>query len=65
MKLTDIAERLGCTVVGDGEIDITGAAGMEVATPSELTFLANPRYGPKVKLSRAGAILVKEPIEGV
>jgi UDP-3-O-[3-hydroxymyristoyl] glucosamine N-acyltransferase len=65
MKLTDIAERLGCTVVGNGEMEITGVAGMEAATPSELTFLANPRYGPKVKLSRAGAILVKEPIEGV
>lgn len=62
MKLRDIAARLNCELSGDGEIEITGVAGMEHAGPGELTFLANPKYAHKVKLSRAGAILVSEPL---
>lgn len=46
-------------------MEITGVAGIEQAGPSQLTFLSNPRYAPKAKLSRAGAILVKQPIEGL
>ena len=36
---------------------------MEHAGPTELTFLANPKYAPRVKHSRAGAILVAQPLE--
>jgi len=60
MKLREIAARLGCELSGDGEIEITGVAGMEHAGPAELTFLANPKYAHKVKQTRAGAILVSE-----
>jgi UDP-3-O-[3-hydroxymyristoyl] glucosamine N-acyltransferase len=60
--LRDLAARLGCELRGDGELEITGVAGMEQAGPSELTFLANPKYAHKVKHSRAGAILVSEPL---
>ncbi len=63
MKLREIAGRLGCELRGDGEIEITGVAGMEQAGPSELTFLANPRYAPKVKHTRAGAILAAEEVK--
>ncbi len=62
MKLRQIAEILGCQLLGDPEIEITGLAGMEHAGPTELTFLANPKYAHKVKHSRAGAILVSEPV---
>ncbi|MCX6620550.1 MAG: UDP-3-O-(3-hydroxymyristoyl)glucosamine N-acyltransferase [Acidobacteria bacterium] len=65
MKLAEIAERLGCTVHGDPDLEITGVAGMEQASPTELTFLANPKYAPKVKASRAAAILVTEPLTGL
>ncbi len=62
MKLREIARYLGCELVGDGEIEITGVAGLEQAGPTELTFLANPKYGPKVRRTRAAAILVSEPV---
>jgi UDP-3-O-[3-hydroxymyristoyl] glucosamine N-acyltransferase len=62
IRLGDLAARLGCTVHGDPEIQITGVAGVERAGPTELTFLANPKYAPKVKETRAGAILVKQPL---
>ena len=65
MKLREIAEALGCRLEGDGDLEITGVAGMEHAGPSQLTFLANPKYAPKVKQTRAGAILAAEAARGI
>src|ERR1700694_2914744 len=62
MLLRHLASQLGCELLGDGEIDITGVAGMEHAVPGQLTFLANLTYAPKVKHTRASAILVSEPV---
>jgi UDP-3-O-[3-hydroxymyristoyl] glucosamine N-acyltransferase len=57
MKLRDIAAALGCRLEGDRDLEIHGVASMEHAGPGQLTFLANPKYGPKVKHTRASAIL--------
>ena len=65
MKLSAIAEALGCPLEGNGNLEITGVAGMEQASPSQLTFLANPKYAHKVKATRAGAILVSQRIDGL
>jgi UDP-3-O-[3-hydroxymyristoyl] glucosamine N-acyltransferase len=65
MKLKEIAAALGCGLAGDGEIEISGVAGMEQAGPSELTFLANPKYAHRVKQTRAAAILIQEPPAGL
>jgi UDP-3-O-[3-hydroxymyristoyl] glucosamine N-acyltransferase len=64
MKLREIATALGCRLVGDGELEIRGVAGMEEAEASELTFLANPKYASKVKHTSAAAILIAKPVEG-
>jgi UDP-3-O-[3-hydroxymyristoyl] glucosamine N-acyltransferase len=65
MKLREIATALGCRIEGDGGLEITGLAGLEHAGPSHLTFLANPKYAPKVRNTKAGAILVSEAIPGL
>ena len=65
MTLQEIADQLGCRVIGDSSITITGVAGMEHAGPGHLTFLANPKYAPKVKHTKAGAILLFEEIPGL
>jgi UDP-3-O-[3-hydroxymyristoyl] glucosamine N-acyltransferase len=62
MLLRQLALELGCELLGDGDIEITGVAGMEHAAPGQLTFLANLTYAPKVKHTRASAILVSEPV---
>ncbi len=62
MRLRHLASQLGCELVGDGETDISGVAGMEHAIPGQLTFLANPTYAPKVALTKASAILISEPV---
>lgn len=58
MKLGDLAARLACQLEGPSEIEISGVAGMDEASPSELTFLSNPKYVSKLKTTRAAAIIV-------
>jgi UDP-3-O-[3-hydroxymyristoyl] glucosamine N-acyltransferase len=65
MKLSDLAATLSCELRGDGDLEITAVAGMEQAGSSDLTFLSNPKYAPLVKHTRAAAILVRQPIEGL
>ena len=65
MKLSELATQTGARIDGDGDVEITGAAGLDDATPGHVTFLANPRYTPKVNTTRASAIFLSEtaPIE--
>jgi UDP-3-O-[3-hydroxymyristoyl] glucosamine N-acyltransferase len=65
MTLGDLAHQLGCRLHGDPTLEISGVRGMEQAVEGQLTFLANPKYAPKVKASRASAILAASPIEGI
>jgi UDP-3-O-[3-hydroxymyristoyl] glucosamine N-acyltransferase len=58
MKLGEIANRLGCEVEGDAEIEITGVAGIEEAQPGELTFLVNRKYRLALEATKASAIFV-------
>lgn len=37
-RLHDIAERLGLTLIGDGDVDITGIASIESAQAGEICF---------------------------
>jgi len=64
-RLSELAAALGCELRGDGGVEITGVAGLEQATSSQLTFLANPKYSPKVKKTQAAAVLVSAFVEGV
>jgi UDP-3-O-[3-hydroxymyristoyl] glucosamine N-acyltransferase len=45
-------------VEGQDEAEITGVAGMDEASPTELTFLANPKYESKLRTTRAAAVIV-------
>ncbi len=60
MKLRDLAERLGCRLEGDGEIDIVRVATIQDAGPGDVTFLANPKYESALKTTRASAVLLRE-----
>ena len=62
IPLQHLADALGCVLIGDGNTLITGLAGMEQAGPTELTFLANPKYAHKVKHTQAAAILIGQPL---
>jgi UDP-3-O-[3-hydroxymyristoyl] glucosamine N-acyltransferase len=58
MKLEQIAEKLGCTMEGDGTAEITGVAGLDDARPGDLTFLSNRKYLRSLETTRASAALI-------
>jgi UDP-3-O-[3-hydroxymyristoyl] glucosamine N-acyltransferase len=58
MKLSEIAERLGCALEGHGETEIAGVAGIEYAKPGQLTFVSNPRYRRALATTRASAAIL-------
>jgi UDP-3-O-[3-hydroxymyristoyl] glucosamine N-acyltransferase len=58
MRLAELAERLGAQLDGEGAVDVTGVRGLEEAGPSELTFVANPKYASLARTTRAAAVLV-------
>jgi UDP-3-O-[3-hydroxymyristoyl] glucosamine N-acyltransferase len=62
MKLSEIAAKLDCRLEGDPAQEISGVAGIEHATPGQLTFLANRRYFPLLKSTRASAVLIDPKI---
>lgn len=57
MLLSELAARLGCAVTGDGTLEIRGIAGLETATPDDLSFVFDPRYAAAAQVTRAGALL--------
>jgi UDP-3-O-[3-hydroxymyristoyl] glucosamine N-acyltransferase len=63
--LGQLAELLSAEVSGDPAIEISGVATLEKAGPGEIAFLTNMKYAPKVKASRAAAIIAAERIAGI
>jgi UDP-3-O-[3-hydroxymyristoyl] glucosamine N-acyltransferase len=59
MKLGELAARLGAELRGDAELEVTGVKGIEEAGPTEVTFVANPKYGGLARKTRAAAVLVE------
>ncbi len=64
MKLSELARLTGARVEERfNDIDIEGAAGLDDAEPGHVTFLANPRYTPRVQTTRASAVYLAEGAE--
>ena len=53
-----MAETLGTRLQGE-DILITGVNTLDEAGPSELSFLANPKYAQQLATTRAGAVIVR------
>jgi UDP-3-O-[3-hydroxymyristoyl] glucosamine N-acyltransferase len=65
MKLSDLAARLGATLHGDPDVEITSAAGLEEALPGQIAFVANPKYIPLARTTQASAVLVEPAFEQI
>ena len=64
MKLSELAQLTSAQCeLSDGDIEITGAAGLDQAEPGHVTFLSNPRYTPKIAATTASAIFVGDDVE--
>ncbi len=58
MKLSEIVDRLGGALEGDGEIEIVSVAGLGEADAGDISFLANPKYAAQVASAKASAVIV-------
>ncbi len=61
-KLKELAQLVDGAVIGDEEIDISGVAAIEDARPGEITFVANPKYLPKLSQTQASAVIVSKEV---
>src|ERR1700739_4805449 len=62
MKLQELADKLGCRLEGNPDLEISGVAGIDYAQPGQVTFLANRRYVPQLKTTKASAVLIEEGV---
>ena len=61
MKLSELAALTAARIDGgSADLEITGAAGLDNARAGDVTFLANPRYTPRVNTTQASAIYLSE-----
>ncbi|MGA2673735.1 MAG: UDP-3-O-(3-hydroxymyristoyl)glucosamine N-acyltransferase [Terracidiphilus sp.] len=65
MKLGELASRLGAELRGNAELEVTGVKGIEEAGPTEVTFVANPRYTALARKTRAAAVLVEPEFQEI
>lgn len=64
MKLSELAAQTGARCEpADAELEIVGAAGLDLAQTGQVTFLSNPRYTSRVGATGASAIFVSEDTE--
>jgi len=63
VKLSVLASRLGCSVRGDGSVEVARVAGIEDAGAGDLTFVANVRYAARLATTRATAVIVGPELE--
>lgn len=62
MKLNELAKATFAEIEGgdDENLEITGAAGLDIAERGQITFLANPKYTPQIADTKASAIFLNE-----
>ena len=64
MKLSELAAATQASFDEKyGDTEISGAAGLDEAVEGHVTFLANPRYTPRLKTTRATAVFVAESVD--
>ena len=61
--LREIAKFIGGEIVGDADTVIMGVAGIKEAQEGDITFLANPKYSPLLKDTKASAVITSLDIK--
>jgi len=63
MTLQEVADIVDGEIVGDKNVVVTGICGIKEAKTGDLTFIANSKYMPLIKNTRASAIITSRDIE--
>ena len=61
--LAEIAEYIGGTVVGNGDVVVRSVSGIKEAKEGDITFVANSKYFPLVEDTQASAIIIPIDME--
>lgn len=64
MKLSQIAAKIGAKLDGS-DVEIDSVAGIEDAHAGQLTFIANSKYIPLAKTTKASAVIVDEKFAAI
>lgn len=63
MKLGELAERTDSRIEsGSPDLEISSAAGLDIASSRDVSFLANPKYFPQIEKTKAGAIFLNDGV---
>jgi UDP-3-O-[3-hydroxymyristoyl] glucosamine N-acyltransferase len=60
-----LASTLGAELRGNADLEVTGVERIEEAGPTEVTFVANPRYTGLARTTRAAAVLVEPDFQEI
>lgn len=65
MRLTiaQLAERIGAELLGDGSGELKAVGGIDAAGESDVTFITKKKHIPRLRKSRAGAVIAADRIE--
>jgi UDP-3-O-[3-hydroxymyristoyl] glucosamine N-acyltransferase len=63
-KLGALAELVGGQVRGNADLLISGVAALDRAGPTEISFLANPKFRGQLDGTRAAAVIVHPSLDG-
>lgn len=61
MKLSDIADLVNGSVIGNGSIEITGVAGIDTAGENDITFAVPPHLDSAAQ-TKAGAVIIPDTV---
>ena len=63
IHLGQIVQALGGQLHGDANVLIEGLASLKLASPSDISFVSNPKYEQQLSQSRAGCVVVGTRLE--
>ncbi len=59
-RLTELSERFGLPLIGDGDHEVSGVGTLQEAGPDQVSFLSNRAYQKQLPDTRAGAVVLLE-----
>ncbi|WP_166819912.1 UDP-3-O-(3-hydroxymyristoyl)glucosamine N-acyltransferase [Thalassoroseus pseudoceratinae] len=62
VRLATLAKELSAKLVGNGDLEITGAQAIDKAQPTDITFVADEANLNRLRDSQAGAVIVTESL---
>jgi UDP-3-O-[3-hydroxymyristoyl] glucosamine N-acyltransferase len=65
LALGEIVDALGGELMGARDVLIDGIASLEMAGPSQIAFLSNPKYQQQMRLSNAGCVIVGPAMQAI